>query len=189
MTSGDEITAKAPSSDDVRADLLKLYVDENLQVIRMLMRLGASLPDAEDAVQEAFSDAWSSMAGHPEKWVKVSKPRNWVRAIALNKYKGRFGRRQPIFVPVPELPDKVEDASSGQDDLTAETLDVLKALGNLAPPLRETLTLHMEGFSAPEIAAVLGFSSDQQTRDLIKKARKVLSREIPARVDQERRKP
>lgn len=173
----------------MRADLLKLYVDENSQVIRMIMRLGASLPDAEDAVQEAFSDAWSSMAGHPEKWAKIAKPRNWVRAIALNKYRGRFGRRQPIFVPVPDLPDKVEDASISHDELTAETLDVLKALSNLPPPLGETLTLHMEGFSAPEITAVLGFSSDQQTRDLIKKARKVLSQEIPARVDQERRKP
>jgi DNA-directed RNA polymerase specialized sigma24 family protein len=153
------------------------------------MRLGASLPDAEDAVQEAFADAWSSMAGHPEKWVKVSKPRNWIRTIELNKYRGKRGRRQPIFVPVPELPDKVEYASSGQDDLTAETLDVIKALSHLSAPLRETLALHMEGFSAPEITVVLGFSSDQQTRDLIKKARKVLSREIPARVDQERRKP
>src|ERR1700722_10863801 len=154
MTSGDEMIAKALTSDDVRTDLIKLYVDENLLVIRMIMRLGASLSDAEDAVQEAFADAWSSMASHPERWVKISKPQNWIRAIALNKYRGRRGRRQLFFVPVPELPDRPEDVSTGQDDLSAETLDVLKALSNLAPPLRETMTLHMEGFSAPEITAV-----------------------------------
>jgi DNA-directed RNA polymerase specialized sigma24 family protein len=188
MTSGDEMTAKALTRDDVRADLLKLYVDEYVKVIRMIMRLGASLPDAEDAVQEAFADAWESMAEHPEKWMAISKPQNWIKAIALNKYRGRNGRRQPILVSVSEVPDRAEDASVGQDDLTAETLDVVKALSNLPSPLCEIMTLHMEGFSAPEITTALGFSSDQQTRDLIKKARKILSREIPARANEKRSK-
>lgn len=188
MTSGDEAIVRAPSREDIRANLIKLYVDERLQVIRMLMRLDADLPDAEDAVNEAFATAWSTMTEHPEKWANVSKPRSWIRTVALRSYWRRHGRGQPILVPVCELPEKVEDANSSEADLTAETLDVLNVLRNLASPLRETLTLHMEGFSAPEITAVLGLSSDQQTRDLIKKARRVLSREIPARVDQERRK-
>jgi len=182
------IAADTPSIADVRAGLLNLYEHEYLLVIRMIMRLGASLQDAEDAVQEAFAEAWASLIERPDKWARISDPRQWIRAIALKKYwRPPTTRRQPPPLPVPEIPENVPDAAISHDELTLGTLYVLDVQRNLDPLLQAILTFHMDGYSARDIAAILGIKDDQETRDLLKKARKILRRELSGSRNQERR--
>jgi DNA-directed RNA polymerase specialized sigma24 family protein len=173
------IAANAPNVAAVRAALDSLYEKEYFHVIRMLMRLGSSLPDAEDAVQEAFLEAWASLIKHPNKWGDVHEPGKWIRAIALKKYRSPpANRRRPLPMPIPEIPENESSADAGHEELTLETLYVIQTQRNLHPLLQDVLTLHMDGFSAREIAVHLCIKDDQEARDLLKKARKILRREL-----------
>jgi DNA-directed RNA polymerase specialized sigma24 family protein len=186
-----QMATNAEKIDTVRGAFLNLYDQEYLPVVRFVMRLGASLQDAEDAVQEAFTEAWASLTPQPEKWSEIHEPRGWIRTIAKRKYQRPPGsRRRPLPVPVRELDEVRESPSHAEtrhDELTLETLYVLDAMRMLDPLPQAVLAFHMDGFSAPEIAIHLGLRDDQEARDLLKKARKTLARELARSRDQERR--
>lgn len=190
-TTSSQTAANAEKIASMRGALLNLYDQEYLLVVRFVMRLGASLHDAEDAAQEAFTDALASLTSRPEKWAEISDPRGWIRAIARNKYLRPPGNaRHPLPVPVAdvdELVDRPPHAETRCHELSLETLHVLDAMRKLDPLPRTVLAFHMDGFSGPEIAAHLGLRDDQEARDLLKKARKTLARELAPSRDREER--
>jgi len=165
---------------EMRADFIEFFDREYVYVVRFVMRCGpASLHAAEDAAQEAFVDAWS-LAVTPGKWSDVVDPQAWIRTVALNKYRRPPGpRRRPVIVPIPDLPE------TPQPDLTHENLLVLEALRSLDGQARAVMAFHLDGFPGPAIAAQLGIT-DQQARDLLKKARKILAADLAGTRDQER---
>jgi RNA polymerase sigma factor (sigma-70 family) len=152
-------------------------------VVRFLMRYGATLHDAEDAAQEAFTDAWDRVE-RTRTWAEVTDPRGWIRAVALRKYLRPPGsRRRPISVPVPEVPE-APTPGAGHAELLPGTLLVLDAMRSLDPEPRAVLAFHLDGFSAPAIGTQLGIS-DQKVRDLLKKARRILARTLTGSRDRE----
>lgn len=190
MSSGQMVT-DAEKIATVRGDFLRCYDSEYDQLIRFVMRLGASLQDAEDAVQQAFAEVWQGLVSRPESWQEVSNPRAWLRLIARRKYRRRDeNHRQPLPVPVAE-PDELRRSTphtdTRHDELTLEKVYVLHAMRELDPLPQAVLAFTLDGFSAPEIAIHLGLKDDQEARDLLKKARRTLAREIARSRDQERR--
>ena len=183
-------TAGGPVADTARMAAVRdrffdFFDAELVPVVRFLMRCGANLHDAEDAAQEAFTDAWVLM-GREGKWAEVAEPRGWIRKVALRKYQRPPGRRRRLqTVPVADM-FELRHHDVGKDDVAAETLVVLDTLRRLDPPLPTVMAFHLNGFSAVEIGAQLGMTA-QHVRDLIKKARRVLRRELAGIPDPERR--
>jgi RNA polymerase sigma factor (sigma-70 family) len=185
MTAGDfspnppGSTPAPPCASDlaeVRAEWIQFYDAHLLRVIRVLMHDGASLQDAQDAAQEAFTEAWAMMTSFPARWSAVANKGAWVRIVALRKYRrppGPRKRPQPAGgdMVVPDSPHPGLEPG----ELTVQTQTVLKTLRGLSPQERAVMAFHLDDFSTAEIAAALGIS-DQKVRDARKKARAALRR-------------
>lgn len=145
------------------------------RVVGCVILAGASRPQAEDAVQEAFLQAWRLIEQRPDAWEKVRNPRGWIRVVALRAYRRPpETRREPPTMFADVLPD-LADPRSDPAELTAQTRDVVAALGWLPDDLAAVMALSMEGFTSAEIGEVLGVT-DQQVRDWRKQARGMLKR-------------
>jgi RNA polymerase sigma-70 factor (ECF subfamily) len=165
--------SEATLAERLRANFIAFYDHEYHRIVRFLMHCGASQPAAEDAAQDAFLDAWDlTVRG---TWMDIDNQRAWIRKVARRKYDRPPGQRQrPPVLSVPELPDMPQPGFGSAEDLAAETIDLLRALRRLDPELREIMALHLDDFSAIQIAAYLG-TTDQKVRDQCKKARKILA--------------
>ncbi|MBB4699715.1 RNA polymerase sigma factor [Sphaerisporangium siamense] len=175
----------------MRAGFLALFEDEYHKVARFVMVNGAGREEALDATQAAFAEAWLLIQRRPEQWEAVRDPRAWIRTIALRTYRRPPDRRREPPTVLRSGPD--ETAWSGQDpgELTAQTLHVLQALRRLPPDVRTAMAFHIDGFRPVDIAVELGVT-DQQARDLLKKGRRILTREadvIMARRGTDERRP
>jgi DNA-directed RNA polymerase specialized sigma24 family protein len=151
----------------MRGEFITFYDREHQLLIRFLMNAGASLPAAQDAMQEAFVDGWALVQSG--EWDGLRNPAGWIRVVGLRKYyrlRGQAGRE--VFIP-----DFAEAPPPGPcpADLAAEALAVLAALYGLPPDERVALAFQIDGFSCRETAKHLGIT-EQQARDLRKKARR-----------------
>jgi RNA polymerase sigma factor (sigma-70 family) len=154
------------------AEFVKLYDEQYRMVIGFLMNSGASFHTAEEATQDAFAEAWGRVVDG--RWTGITNPPGWIRIVGLRKYYGQL--RPEMAVPdFAEAPDPGECPA----DLADEALLVLEALHGLPPRQRVSMAFEFDGFSCRETADYLGVT-EQQVRDLRKKARKVLA----ARIDE-----
>jgi RNA polymerase sigma factor (sigma-70 family) len=175
MTPSEPVAATAELGGG-RAGFVNFYDREYPQVLRFLMRFGASLQAAEDAGQQAFLEAW---AMPPGLWADIADPRAWIRTLALRRYWRPPGaRRRLLTQPLVDRDiDETPQPGEGHADLTPGTLFVVDALRSLDSDSRAVMAFHLDGFKAPEIAVQLGITG-QQARDLLKKARKILGRKL-----------
>jgi RNA polymerase sigma factor (sigma-70 family) len=158
----------------VRSSFLDLFDSEYHQVIRFLMHCGASFEQAEEAAQEAFSQAWQHITRNPARWVAVRNPRAWIRTVALRKYQRPPGARAcPAALLFAQGPETAQPGP-GHDELTVEAMLVQDMLRGLGPRERAVMAYSLDGFKAHEIASELGLTP-QQVRDARKKARKILA--------------
>ena len=177
----DNSSTEAPSSlrlsdatlATMREDFLELCDQQHAQVVAFMMRCGASLPDAQDAAQEAFYAAWSELTNHPERWQLVSKPAGWLRDVAVKRWKRPLGSRKRV----PELPvDELPDHSHPGDDLgelSALTATIQLVLATVDEPARIVWAYHRDGFTNVEIAKWLDMDA-QKVTDMLKKTRMAL---------------
>ncbi|MFI2351799.1 sigma-70 family RNA polymerase sigma factor [Streptomyces sp. NPDC019443] len=108
---------------------------------------------AEDLLQEATARAWKHFASDSTDAISI---RPWlftvVRNLAIDHHRAR-GIRPPETHSVDDLDLPVDDAI----DNILTTQIVLDALGQLAPPHREILTLtYYHGYSVAQAATSLG---------------------------------
>lgn len=164
---------------EMHGEFVSFYDREHPLLVRFLINAGASLPTAEDAMQEAFTDAFELVRSG--SWERVKNPAGWIRVVGLRKYyrqRGRAGRELPVpdFTVAP-APDPCPA------DLAGEAWAVLAALHSLPADERLALAFQIDGFSCRETADYLRIT-EQKTRDLRKKARRNLVsqlNETPAR--------
>lgn len=127
------------------------YRSAHRQVLAALVSYCGSVPDAEDAVDEAFARAC-------ERWDRVGRmasPTGWVFVVARNHL--RRSRRRgsartgPGRSEVTEQPDE-----SGRVDMA---LEVAAALARLTPRQREVVVLHHGlDLAQEQVAVVLGIA-------------------------------
>lgn len=132
----------------VSTSLHELYDASYGRLVLQLFALCGDLPDAEDAVQEAFVRA----IGQGRAFDRVANPEAWLRTVALNHQRNswrhakvvrRFATTVPGSRSVPELgPDHVA---------------VVRALAYLDPDQRHVVVLrYLADLGTAEIARELG---------------------------------
>lgn len=158
-----------------RADFLDFLHQEYNGAIAVVVMSGATRQDAEEAVQEAFLDAWQ-VAKKPGEWKMIYNPRGWIRTVALRKYQRPHGlRRRVSTFPVPDITaHETLNSSTDHSELTVQVEVVRSTLRNLDPTTQTVMALCIDGFSAMEIAVHLDIKV-QRVYDLVKKGRKALS--------------
>lgn len=139
---------------------------------RALARLGASLEDVEDIVQEAL------LAMHLKRhtWVETQPLLPWVRAIAHNKlvdHLRRSGRGQHVPIDVFQdllVADEAPSAASG--------LDAEIAIAKLKGKQRDVVVaISLEGRSAREVGERLGMT-EGAVRVVLHRALRSLSKAL-----------
>lgn len=112
----------------------------------MLIGMGASRADAEDAAQEAMILAW-------QKWASIHKPSAWVSTTAARIFlKKKALRKKDQMVALEEAVAQSNDLETMMfDDGQQEVLRLLRALPN---DQRCITALYYDGLSYDEIAEV-----------------------------------
>jgi RNA polymerase sigma-70 factor (ECF subfamily) len=118
---------------------------------RLVRSLGVAFTpvDAADAVQEAFIEAdrsWDEVGDYDD-------PAGWVRRVAVNRLlngKRNRRRRDEILATIKPIAD---------DDLTAELLDLRRAVAGLPDRMRAVVCLHyLADLTVDQVATTLEVS-------------------------------
>lgn len=166
--SSDAEPGPAPPSPAMRQDFLDFLHAEYFEVVRFVMRYGATLPAAEDAAQQAFEIGWrKALRG---EWNQIDRPRAWTRKVALNCHVAQ--RRRPAEVSLAAVPDPPAQGP-GHAELADQARDLIALLQLLDADCRTVFALLLDDVPGPEIAAELGLTP-QRVRDLAKRARREL---------------
>jgi RNA polymerase sigma factor (sigma-70 family) len=133
-----------------------------------LSRLGPSVPDAEEAVQEACIRLLQvDYLDHD-----AVRARNYLFRTAVNvvrdQYRRRCARCEPLHVGIDDVPLEAETPSPERlVDAERELKVALAALGDLSPRMRTAFLMHaIDELSYDCIAARLGVSKKTVERDV-----------------------
>jgi RNA polymerase sigma-70 factor (ECF subfamily) len=149
-------------------DFDEFYAGNYGRFVVQLYAVTGSLPDAEDAVQEAFARAsvhWGRVRGY-------DLPEAWVRRVALNvAFTGlrRARRRMEALTraappPAPPLP--------------GASLELVEALGRLPLPFRQVLILYyLADLPVERVAGELGIAVGT-AKSRLARAREALARQL-----------
>jgi RNA polymerase sigma factor (sigma-70 family) len=170
----------------VRAEWITFYDAHYRRVVRFLMYNGASQADAQDAVQEAFVESWALMSSDPCRWEAINGKTSWIRTVALRRYLRPPGSRQRPLTAGGEVPD-LAGPGPGHEELTIQTQLVLRALRALDKEARAVMAFDLDGIPTADIACALDITQ-QRVRDVKKKARTALMRELADNMTSEGRK-
>jgi RNA polymerase sigma factor (sigma-70 family) len=165
----------------VRKDFLNFFDAEYHLVVRLVMRNGANLADAQDATQQAFLQAWRLVKRG--RWGEIAHQRAWIRAVAFNHHRAEHRARaqKPLGLDM-ELPE----LGPGHADLTGQARDVVALLQRLDHDCRAVIAFDLDDIPSSVIAATL-LITEQKVRDLRKKARRQLKRHLSAPTHREGR--
>jgi RNA polymerase sigma-70 factor (ECF subfamily) len=144
-----ELLAAAAESDDEQAfaQLVLRYQDG---LFTLALRMLRSRADASEAVQEALFSAWRARASFRGE----AQVRSWLYRITQNAVFNRIRARRDEDL-VDELPARAERAASSEVDSCQQRLEILDALGQLAPAFREVVVLaDMLALPLAEIAQI-----------------------------------
>jgi RNA polymerase sigma factor (sigma-70 family) len=140
------------------------YRERFSKTVVMLIAMGASRADAEDATQEAMIAALRN-------WGAIDEPSAWLRTVACRSF-WRMARSQ---WPVQSLDESGPERAGDIDPsgFTEQWQWVLDLLRTLPPEQRKVVALLTDGATCPEIAALTG-KSPETVRSLLRHARKTL---------------
>jgi RNA polymerase sigma-70 factor (ECF subfamily) len=134
----------------------------------LLIKLGASRADAEDATQDALVLAW-------RKLDSIDDHAAWVYTVATRAY-WRVLRTRPVPAPLPESAPATTTASD-LGIFTEEQQHVLSVLRQLPLMQRVVLALIYDGLTCKDIAEVLGIS-EATVRSHLRHARNNLKKVV-----------
>lgn len=156
-------------------EIYRLYSKAMFNVcLRILNHRG----EAEDALQEAFIDAFLKI----EKFRQEASFGSWLKQIVVNKAISQLRKRKGIWVDIEAGKEVFEDesrlgyASDLEENNTDYRIDaIMKGMEELTEGYRVVLSLYLfEGYDHEEISEVLGISiSTSRTQFMRGKARLV----------------
>jgi RNA polymerase sigma-70 factor, ECF subfamily len=129
-------------------DLDELYAAAYRRLVVQLFAICGDLPDAEDAVQEAFVTAVRKR----RELARVNDPEAWVRTVALNWLRSVWRHRAVVRKYQADVPGPQTDPGVMSDHVA-----IVTALAGLDPHQREVVVLHhLADLGTAEIAEELG---------------------------------
>jgi len=139
------------------------------KTVVLLIAMGGSRADAEDAAQEAMIAAW-------QQWESIREPIAWVRTTATRKF-WKHSHQHPLTSPL----DQTTPQRAGSDpDLVIfaeEQRRVLSLLRRLPAAQRVITALYYDGLPVEEIAKVIDKPA-ATVRSHLRHARKTLKEVI-----------
>lgn len=148
-------------------------------MLQLAIRLLGDRSDAEDAVQDAFVNAWRKL---PE-FRRDASFHTWLYRIVTNRCLNRLRARRPAadLDSVPEQAAPEHQASPARAVESRAAVDALaEAMADLSPEQRVCWVLReMQGLSYESIAATVGISL-QAVRGRVFRARRSLTEAMSA---------
>ncbi len=124
------------------------FTAEYPRVVHSLMRAGATYEEAEDATQDAMQELL-------RMWPDCKSPAGWVRTVAWHAYCKKAERNRKRLA-LESRNARLSASVSADRAEPDEHQKVLEILRGLPPRQGQVLALHLDGYSAQEIAALLG---------------------------------
>lgn len=146
------------------------YASSYRAVLAATLAVGGSLPEAEDAVQEAMKDLLGA-------WDRVTSPYSYVRTAAVRRLiRARRRDRDVIGRAVARLAGPAAADPGRGLTLWEDREWVTQFLRSLPPAQREVIALLVDEFSPPEIATLLGKTEDAVRQNLYATRRRLGTR-------------
>jgi RNA polymerase sigma-70 factor (ECF subfamily) len=159
MGSQDPLAGRLADGDPgAPRELVERHHTELLRYARALLHDG---PAAEDAVQEAFSKAFTALGKYPKERIEILSFRPWLYRITLNVIRNawRDNRREVPVAETPEPDERFGTVSGLASGAYREAwLDTVEALGRLSERQRVAVALrYLEDLPYAGIAEVTGW--------------------------------
>ena len=136
------------------------------RIVILLIAMGASRADAEDATQEAMILAW-------KRWESIREPTAWVRTVAVRTFWKQADRQSNQTEPL----DEAAGEAAADPDLgifaEEQQQQILRLLRGLPTGQRTVAALFYDGLSCEEIAELIG-KPPATVRSNLRHARKAL---------------
>jgi len=132
--------------------LYRLYAKA---MFNICYRMVNNRADAEDLLQEAFTDAFIKLGSFRYE----STFGAWIKSIVVNRCINHLKKRNPDVFITDHLPDRHEEEEINYQDIRFRVDALQKAVGQLPEGYRVILSLYLfEGYDHEEIASILGIS-------------------------------
>lgn len=128
----------------------------------VLRLLGYGSAEVDDLVQEVFLAAWRGR----RRLRDADAMGPWLRSIAIRRCRShvtRIARRRRLarMLPLGRVAERVPITAPADDGGAGVDPELARALADLSHDHREVLVLHhLEGLTAPQIAAALGLTAN-----------------------------
>jgi RNA polymerase sigma factor (sigma-70 family) len=155
----------------------ELYKHYSKAMFNICMRILNHLGEAEDALQEAFVDAFTNL----HQFRQQSTFGAWLKQIVVNKAINHMRGRKVKLVEIDEFQETLEYSDRNEDsfgldesDTTLEIERVRNAVQKLPDGYRVVLSLYLfEGYDHEEIGEVLGISETTSRTQYMRAKRKL----------------
>jgi RNA polymerase sigma-70 factor (ECF subfamily) len=140
-----------------RTAFAQLYQKYAKAMYNTSLRIVNHTADAEDVVQEAFSDAFRAL----EEFSYKSTFGAWLKRIVINKSINQLRKRKMDLIDLEktQIGQMPEEDSIDENEVQLKVEDIKKAVTQLPNGYRTVLTLYLfEGYDQEEIAEILKVS-------------------------------
>lgn len=150
--------------------LHSLYELYSKAMFNVCMRMTNSREDAEDILQEAFTDAFLSLSSFKND----STFGAWLKRIVLNRCINNLRKKKIDFVSTEiEAKDDIEDEVDFSE-INLKVEQVNKAIMELSVGFRVVCTMYLlEGYDHKEIAEVLNISESTSKSQFLRGKKKI----------------
>jgi RNA polymerase sigma-70 factor (ECF subfamily) len=135
----------------------ELYHQYSRAMFSTCFRLLNNFPEAEDVLQEAFTDAFR----HLHSFQYKCSFGGWLKQIVVNKCISHLRKNKIKFIEIgPAIADEIpENEETNEVDIQLQVQDVKDAIQQLPNGYRTVLSLHLlEGYDHEEISEILGIT-------------------------------
>ena len=155
----------------------ELYKNYSKAMFNICMRILNHNGEAEDALQEAFVDAFTNL----HQFRQQSTFGAWLKQIVVNKAINHMRGRKVKWVEIDEFEETLERSERNEDsfgldesETTLEVERVRNAVQKLPDGYRVVLSLYLfEGYDHEEIGEVLGISETTSRTQYMRAKRKL----------------
>ena len=151
----DELVERCKQGDS--RGFAELYRKYSKAMYNTSLRIVNNTGDAEDVVQEAFTDAFRSL----EDFHYKSTFGAWLKRIVINKSINYLRKRKMDMIDIDKtnIGHLPEEDTTDEQEIQMKVEDIKKAVGLLPNGYRTVLTLYLfEGYDQEEIAEILQVS-------------------------------
>ncbi|WP_025762678.1 RNA polymerase sigma factor [Dyadobacter tibetensis] len=151
----------------------ELYQCYSKAMFNVCMRILNHSGEAEDALQDAFVDAFTNL----EQFRQQSTFGAWLKQIVINRALSQVRSRKMEYVELGNWDEPESEMASveEQDSVPLDVLRIQQSMGELPDGYRVVLSLYLfEGYDHEEIGQVLQISESTSRSQYLRAKRKLL---------------